>query len=351
MNLMEFWKGVTAMDTERELLSPVMLCAPGGRLNPAAKGWSRHPLHTCNLQGSWPRKKRWNYWCITTARHLFSVTLSDLDYMGLAFVYALEFATGRFAELTVMRPFGQGCHLPDTVLGSFSFRHPHLDLSCEESPGRTRLRVSSNRFGGERLEADLNVERPPGHETLNVVVPWSASRFQFTSKQQCLLAAGEIHWGRETIRVDAGEGFACLDFGRGIWPYSCEWNWGAFSALQPDGRTVGVNLGGRWTDGTGFTENGIVVDGRLSKLSEPVAFQYDSVDFKRPWQVRTPDSGRIDLTFVPFFERVAKTDLLLLRSEVHQLIGRFSGTVTDDSGERIAIHDAVGWAEEHQARW
>ncbi|HEY3367062.1 MAG TPA: DUF2804 family protein [Symbiobacteriaceae bacterium] len=72
------------MAAERELTTPVLLCDDRGRLNPAAAGWSRRPLHTCNLKGRWPRKKRWNYWCITTDRHLFSATLSDIDYMGLA---------------------------------------------------------------------------------------------------------------------------------------------------------------------------------------------------------------------------------------------------------------------------
>ena len=32
------------------------------------------------------------------------------------------------------------------------------------------------------------------------------------------------------------------------------------------GRVLGFNLGGAWTDGTGMTENGICLDGRLSKI-------------------------------------------------------------------------------------
>ncbi|MBE2198896.1 MAG: hypothetical protein IAE79_09825 [Anaerolinea sp.] len=46
------------MTPERELTALVDLCLPNGRLNPAAVGWSRAPLHRCNLHGRWPGKKR-----------------------------------------------------------------------------------------------------------------------------------------------------------------------------------------------------------------------------------------------------------------------------------------------------
>ena len=62
-------------------------------------------------------------------------------------------------------------------------------------------------------------------------------------------------------------------------------------------------------------------------------------------------SDRVDLTFTPFLDRTAKTNLLLIRSEVHQMFGHYSGTVADDTGSDIAIDGVIGWAEEHQARW
>jgi hypothetical protein len=65
----------------------------------------------------------------------------------------------------------------------------------------------------------------------------------------------------------------------------------------------------------------------------------------------TSVDGRLDLGFKPFFERVAKTDVGILSSEVHQMFGRYSGTLVTDSGEQIAVKDLIGWAEEHHARW
>ena len=44
--------------------------------------------------------------------------------------------------------------------------------------------------------------------------------------------------------------FATMDHGRGRWPYDARWNWGAGSGF--DGvRRMGLQVGGRWTDGTG----------------------------------------------------------------------------------------------------
>ena len=78
---------------EREITSPVDLCLPDGRLNPAAIGWTRRPLHRANLRG-WGRRKRWEYWGIVTPTHIVGLVASSLDYAGLYGVYVLDRATG-----------------------------------------------------------------------------------------------------------------------------------------------------------------------------------------------------------------------------------------------------------------
>ena len=335
---------------EVELTEPVQLCDPAGRLLPASVGWSRRPLHTSNLRGYWSRKKRWNYWCVTSDKYLFSVTLTNVDYLGLAFAYFLEYETRRFIEQTVAVPLGKGCALPETVSGDITFKNKAMNLSFTEDREHTRIRVDSPAFGGATLSAELLVEHPRDHETLNVVIPWSEDRFQFTSKQNCLPTTGKVSIGDQAFVFPPGSAFACLDFGRGVWRYSTFWNWASFSGTQ-DGRSIGLNLGGTWTDGTGLTENAICADGRISKLSEDARFTYDPSNFMAPWSLRTQSSERIDLRFIPFFERVARINLLVLRSEVHQLIGRFSGTVIPDDGAALHIEEMIGWVEQHDARW
>jgi hypothetical protein len=99
-----------------------------------------------------------------------------------------------------------------------------------------------------------------------------------------------------------------------------------------------------------MTENGICIDGRLTKISEELTWEYDTGDFMRPWRIVAP-SGQIDLTFTPLLERVAASDLWLVKSEVHQMFGHYGGEVTTAGGATIHVRDLIGWAEDHVAKW
>jgi hypothetical protein len=336
---------------EHELHQPVDLCDSQGVLNPSAIGWSRFPLHNCNLLGHWPRKKRWNYWAVVSPTHLFSVTLSNVDYLGLPFIYLLDFENKTFAEKTLLKPFGAGCELGPLVSDDVIYRDPAMPIEMKHVDGGINVKVACPDFEGKPLRASFLVQQPKSHETLNVVIPWSEKQFQFTSKQNTLPIEGTVEWGDEVIKFDINNTFACLDFGRGIWPFESFWNWSSFSTRLDDGRTVGINLGAGWTDGTGMNENGFCVDGVLTKISEDVAFDYDPKNFMAPWRLHTTITDRVDLTFEPFFERHAKTDALVIFSEVHQVFGRFYGTLKPRGNDIIQINGPIGWAEDHHARW
>jgi hypothetical protein len=99
-----------------------------------------------------------------------------------------------------------------------------------------------------------------------------------------------------------------------------------------------------------MTENGIVVDGRLHKIGDRVVFDHRT-DLMQPWIVLTPDSDAVRLTFTPEYQRVAKSNLLLVASEVHQMLGRFDGQLRLGNGVPIDLSNAFGWVEEHWARW
>src|SRR5205823_2527151 len=125
---------------ERELTEPVDLCTRDGRLNRAAVGWSRQPVHRCALPGSWGRRKRWDYWCVATPSHVLSVTYADVDYLGLADVWFLDTASGRTANRSAISPMARGFSLPDRVAGaSMSFDSRGLRLAIAEERAGTRL--------------------------------------------------------------------------------------------------------------------------------------------------------------------------------------------------------------------
>lgn len=327
---------------EREITEYVDLCDARGRLNPGAVGWTRRPLHRPNLRG-WGRTKRWEYWGVVTPTHVVGLTVSDLDYAGVHAVYVLDRASGTETVRETTVPLARGAVLPDhdgSRPGRATGVGAGLEISLSEDDGGTRLEART-----DRVQVDLYAATPPGHESLGVVVPWSDRLFQYTVKDVARPVAGTLVVdGRKVVVSD---GYAVLDRGRGRWPYSLTWNWAAGSGVV-EGSVRGVQLGGKWTAGTGSTENALLVDGRLSKIGEELTWDYDRTDWLRPWRIT---GAGVDLTLHPFHERAARTNLLVVASETHQCFGEWEGWGETDEGERVRFDGLVGWAEEARNRW
>lgn len=335
---------------EKEIVAITNLCDAKGNLNPQAIGYAKQPIINGNVTGQFMRKKKWNYWCVYGEDIMFSATISHLDYAAVCFVYFLEYETQRFFEKTITVPLATNVKMPSSVLESVHFNNSDLSIHLTYNNGKTFLSVSCPDFDGDMLQADLTITHPQEDESLNVVIPWNSKTFQLTAKHHTLPTEGAVSIGQNIYHFNKQDCFAVLDYGRGVWPREATWNWGMASQLLR-GKRIGLNFGGQWTDGTGMTENAIFVDGKMTKVHEDVIFAYSQSDYTAPWQVTTKFSDTIQLTFTPFFERVAKTDLKLIKSEVHQLVGYYNGYVTTETGERIIIKQMLGCIEEHLAKW
>ena len=324
-----------------EITAPVPLCTRRGRLNRDAVGWSRRPLHTANLRG-WGRTKRWEYWGIVTHDAIVGLTVSSLDYAGVHSIYILDRRTGKQIVRSTVEPLARRTELPDrSGVGVTRAHAGGLSLEFVATVGGTRLTASAP---GVALRADV----APGRECLAVVVPWSDRLFQYTVKDVGRPVTGTLTLGDEELSFGHRDGaFAVLDHGRGRWPYSVTWNWAAAHG-RAAGHTVSLQLGGKWTDGTGSTENGLFVGGRLHKIDDELEWTYDRADFMAPWHIRGP---RVEVTFAPFHERVDRTNLGIIASEIHQCFGRFAGWVLDDQHHRVPVDGLLGWAEEARNRW
>jgi hypothetical protein len=324
-----------------EITAPVRLCRPDGRLNPAAVGWTRQPLHETHLRGR-GRAKRWEYWAVMSPASVFAVTVSDLDYACLHAVYVLD-DEGRETTRSALVPLVRA-GLPDRFGGTVRIRARDLAIDIDHDPDGAHLSVAA-----PGLTADVHVRRPSGHESLGVVVPWSDRRFQYTVKENTLPATGTVRVGSRVLAFD-DDSWATIDHGRGRWPYRIRWNWGAGSG-RVDGRVIGIQLGGAWTDGTGSTENAVCVDGRISHIDEDLVWEYDREEWLAPWHITAPTSGRVDLTFTPSHVRTDRTNLLVLANDTHQAFGTWSGLMVDDEGRHVRCDGIRGWAEDVANRW
>ena len=343
---------------QRELTQPGPLLTPDGKL--AQVGWSRQPLLDCNLEAARFyalrafqrfRVKRWDYYAVFTPRRFFSATIADLGYAGNIFVYTVDFQTRELHEEGLVVPLSRGVVLPrNSTEGDSRFEGSGVRLEFGVRNAERRVVVSWPNFhDGRGIEADITLTAPPGYESMTIVIPIGKRRFYYNRKINCLPASGSLRYGDIRETLDPATCIGSLDWGRGVWEYRSFWNWASASGFLPDGRTVGLNLGCGFGDLSAATENAFILANRIHKLDQ-VHFGYVSGDYMKPWRF-TDNEGRLDLTFTPFLERTARTNLGVIFSEVHQMFGRYNGRAIADDGEEVAIRDLIGFAEEHRARW
>jgi hypothetical protein len=341
-----------------ELTQTGALLTPDGHL--AQVGWSRQPLLDCNLEAARfyavkplqrLRIKRWDYYAVFTPRGFFSATIADLGYAGNIFVYVMDFGTGELHEEGLVIPFSKGIKLPrNSNEGDSHFENDKALLDFRVTGTQRQVSVSWSDFHkGRGIQADISLTYPQSAESMTIVIPIGRRRFYYNRKINCMPASGTIKYGSITETLDPQTCIGSLDWGRGIWEYQSYWNWASSSGFLADGRTVGLNLGCGFGDLSKAGENAVILENRIHKL-EQVKFDYSSDDYMKPWKFIDTER-RLDLTFTPFKERVAQTNLGIIFSEVHQMFGRYNGKAIADDGEVIQIKDLIGFAEEHHARW
>lgn len=340
------------MTHERELTEPVDLCVPDGSVvNPDALGWSRRPLHRANLADHEGRNKRWDYWAVLAGDVVVSCVYSDIDVIGLTDIWWADLSTG-----------DTGGHATITEAGVMRLpEHPGTEpLRVEQGDYRLELvdDDGGTTLSGRWVEADgrpgsfeVAVALPSGHESLNVVIPWDDTTFNYTSKHWARPAVGHLSVGdrRWEIGGAAGDAWGVLDVGRGRWPHDIRWNWGGGSGRSGDD-VIGLQIGGMWTEGSGFTENGLIVNGRLHKLGDELTWDYDWDEPMAPWTVTDP-GGRLQATLTPRHDKHTDIGAGDLGSHTHQVFGTWAGELTTDEGRRIAFSGLQGFAEEARQRW
>lgn len=321
-------------------------------LDRAALGWSRRPLHRANLQGRFGINKRWDYWAVLAGDLLVSAVYADVDRLGLADVWWAHVPTGATGGGGVVARGADGFDLPDVPgTAPLVVDRDGFALTITDDEGGTHLAGSWTERDGRPGRIDVHVALPPGHESLNVVIPWSDERFNFTSKHQARPAVGQLTVGDDSFAIggSAGDAWGVLDVGRGRWPSEIHWNWGGGAGRVGD-RVLGLQFGAKWTAGSGYTENGFILDGRLTKLGHELDWRYDWDAPMEPWHITDP-GGQLDVVLQPVYDKHTKLPGRDRGSETHQVFGRFSGHVRTDDGETVAFEDLQGFAEEARQEW
>ena len=325
-----------------------------------ACGWARRPLFELNMMsassvrrhlfGAW-RLKRWEYFYVATPAVLLASQIAHIGYLANLVTYVYDIERNVLMQRTSTIPFGGNVSLADHPKRGMSSAKAGTSmlLRSDAVEAGKRFTVDWPRFNGpDSLHADLLLEWPDELESLTVVDPLRSQRFAYTTKVMCMPVSGTIRVGRQTWQCSRSETLGALDWSRGFLEAVTKWKWATASGRDQQGHVVGFNLCSGFHDG-GDNENAVVCDGRLAKLGQ-VSFSYDATHILRPWHIYSLD-GRVDLSFAPLTDRQAHTSAGPLQSHIHQLVGTYGGHLPGPGGDLLTVHDVLGVAEDHYARW
>ena len=303
--------------------------------------------------GAW-RIKEWDYYLISNGRFALALTIDNNGYMNMNSVSLLDFEENWEITNSPIGFFpGRNPTLPETsAVGDveLSGKGHHL-LFKNDGSGTRVLTASMDKFGPlGAIAAEVTLTDEPD-ESMVICTPFEKDgHFYYNQKINCMRAAGTVKYGDRTYEFTPDESFAVLDWGRGVWTYHNTWYWGSAS-YQVDGVPFGWNIGYGFGDTSAASENMLFYNGKAHKLSQ-VKFNIpgDEKDFMSPWTF-TSDDGRFEMDFVPVLDRASCTNVGIIKSDQHQVFGRFTGKAVLDDGTVIEIKDFPGFAEKVENKW
>ena len=302
------------------------------------------------------RIKEWDYYLVICDEFALALTIADNSYMGLDSISLLDFSERWQITKSPMHAFPLGgVGLPETSeYGDSHSQGRGYSILFKNEAGRRTLIAQMRKFGPDGpLYAKIVLDNEP-RESMVIATPFDKpGHFYYNQKINCMRASGEVAYGSRTFTFPEGRSFAVLDWGRGVWTYHNTWYWSSGNG-QIDGVPFGWNLGYGFGNTGAATENMLFYDGRAHKLGR-VRFNIPKKkngrdDFMKPWTISS-DDGRVEMDFVPVMDRAACTDVKLIKSDQHQVFGRFTGRAVLSDGTVISIKDFMGFAEKVENKW
>lgn len=340
---------------QHEIIREIPLLDENGNLTEAGYAKKLLPAYSRKaIKASPLRIKEWDYYLVSNGRFAMALTVADNGYMGLDSISLLDFENNINITQSPMSFMTLGrVGLPESSKrGDTEHSGKGYGLSFKnDGNGKRVLTAHMDAFGAEgAFVGSVELYDEP-EESMVICTPFDKpAHFYFNQKINCLRAHGEMKYGGKTYTFDPSDSFAVLDWGRGVWTYHNTWYWGSAS-YHVNGVPFGWNIGYGFGDTSAASENMLFYNGKAHKLSQ-VKFNIPNgeKDFLSPWTF-TSDDGRFEMDFVPQMDRASCTDVKLIKSDQHQVFGKFTGKAVLDDGTVINVKDFPGFAEKVENKW
>lgn len=340
-----------------EIKNVIPLLDEQGNLTQAGYAKRLLPVYDrSKVKGGIMRIKEWDYYYVGNDKFGVALTIADNSYMGLDSISFLSFEDEPW-EITKspMRILTMGkTSLPATsTAGVSQIQGKGYELKFVVDEGKRVLTAHMDDFKeGEAIDINITLNKEP-EESVVICTPFKKkAHFYYNQKINCMRAEGTVTIGEKTYVFEPDAAFSVLDWGRGVWTYHNTWYWGSASGLV-DGVDFGFNIGYGFGDTSAATENMLFYDGKAHKLSQvkfEIPMKAGKEDYMKPWKFTSYD-GRFEMDFVPIIDRASCTDFKLLKSDQHQVFGRFSGKAVLDDGTVVKVCDLIGFAEKVENKW
>lgn len=293
--------------------------------------------------------KEWDYYLVHDENVGLALTMDDNGYMGLMSASLLDFKHPKEKTLSLMFPFPLGkLKMPansyeDQVI---EYQNKRCHFKFEKKQDKRYLSATIHNFiDKQMMSCEIEID-DLNDENMSILTPFEkAKRFYLNQKINCMPAKGYVQLGNQ--RYDFNNAYSVLDWGRGVWTYHNTWYWGSASG-EIDGKRFGFNIGYGFGDCSNASENMLFYDGIAHKL-EDVEFHLPN-NLLDEWQFTSSDQ-RFEMSFTPIIDRAACTDVKLIKSDQHQVFGKFNGFVVLDDGTKLKVNDFLGFAEKVENKW
>lgn len=331
--------------------------------NVAEPGWARKMLYDYRREDikapAW-RIKEWNFHQVSNERYTAQLTINDISIGGAVTFSIFDRVTGEKADgIAALSLFTYGKYkLDEKPDGDFSWKKYSPFGYCKMEMTETSKHFIAKGIGTAGIfSVDLYFDIPKGDECLTMAVPFKEEQhFYLNKKQHCMPVTGRVKFGKFDVNFDPSDSFGTLDWGRGVWPYHNRWYWGAGSHILPDGKRFGFEIGWGFGIMEAFTENTLFYDGKAHKignlfLKKPHRHMWFTKEYMKPWEFIS-DDGRFNLIFTPDYDNHTIIGIpFVFCMHVHQLHGKWNGTVVLDDGTVLEIENMTAFCEHCDNRW
>ena len=293
--------------------------------------------------------KQFQYFGLVSDDLLIGCALADTAYLGLAFFYVFEPASGRLREHTWRSPLGRALTMSDSPLeGESRFQQGEVSIRLGYRQTGEGERIKSLALSLPDLELQAALTERVGYRPMSLCTRTGVNGWTYANKVAGVDVSGTLREGRDERNLGALPGAGGHhDFSAGYMRRETFWNWACLSGRVGRHR-LGLNLSCGVNE-TSVSENCLWLDGELIKV-EGVRFDYRRDDLQAPWLV-VSRCGRVDLTFTPMGRHRERLNLGLFASNFHQLFGRFDGELRPTDGAPLAVNGLHGFVEEQYAKW